>query len=165
MESEPAIAAMVRAISPIKPSLLKATPPKLPERSTTKATPILAPELIPNTEGPARGLRNTVCICKPLIDRPAPATKAVNACGKRDFQMIFCQVWGSSPVPVKMCHTALIGIRTEPNTMLRNKNTTILNMISRIKVVFRPVEAIVISRLTDDSIPVRNPVIIPGETL
>ena len=64
-----------------------------------------------------------------------------------------------------MCHTALIGIRTEPNTMLRNKNTTILNMISRIKVVFRPVEAIVISRLTDDSIPVRNPVIIPGETL
>ena len=33
MESEPAIAAMVRAISPIKPSLLKATPPKLPERS------------------------------------------------------------------------------------------------------------------------------------
>ena len=34
-------------------------------------------------------------------------------------------------------------------------------MISRIKVVFRPVEAIVISLLTDDSIPVRNPVIIP----
>lgn len=99
MESEPAIAAMVRAISPIKPSLLKATPPKLPERSTTKATPILAPELMPSTDGPAKGLRKTVCICKPLTESPAPATNAVSACGTRDFQIIFCHITDSFPVP------------------------------------------------------------------
>ena len=91
-DNEPMMAAIESATSPKRPRWLRATPPMLPEKSTTKATPILAPELIPNTEGPARGLRNTVCICKPLTDRPAPATKAVNACGKRDFQMIFCQV-------------------------------------------------------------------------
>ena len=61
-DKEPTMAAMDKPISPIKPSLLNATPPRLPLSKTTKATPILAPELIPNTEGPANGLRNTVCI-------------------------------------------------------------------------------------------------------
>ena len=45
---------------------------------------MLAPELIPNTEGPANGLRKTVCICNPLTAKPAPATSAVKACGKRE---------------------------------------------------------------------------------
>ena len=132
MESEPAIAAMVRAISPIKPSLLKATPPKLPERSTTKATPILAPELMPSTDGPAKGLRKTVCICKPLTESPAPATNAVSACGTRDFQIIFCQITDSFPVPQRIFHTARSGMETEPNTRFRKKNRKIEAIISSI---------------------------------
>ena len=36
-----------------------------------------------------RDRRNTVCICRPLTDSPAPATNAVNAWGTRDFQIIF----------------------------------------------------------------------------
>ena len=46
-------------------------------RSNSNATPSDAPLLTPKTDGPASGLRNTVCICNPLTDRPAPANKAV----------------------------------------------------------------------------------------
>ena len=95
IDNAPAIAATVSANSPISPRLLNATPPRLPDNKTTKATPILAPELIPNTEGPANGFLKTVCICNPLTDNPAPATNAVTAWGILDFQMIFVQMWFS----------------------------------------------------------------------
>ena len=49
----------------------------------TNATPRLAPELNPKTYGPANGLRNKVCISKPLIDKPIPTKTAVIAFGKR----------------------------------------------------------------------------------
>jgi len=49
----------------------------------TKATPKLAPELNPSTYGPASGLRNKVCISKPLTDNPIPTKTAVIALGKR----------------------------------------------------------------------------------
>ena len=109
-----------------------ATPTKLPERSTTKATPILAPELMPSTDGPAKGLRKTVCICKPLTESPAPATNAVSACGTRDFQIIFCQITDSFPVPQRIFHTARSGMETEPNTRFRKKNRKIEAIISSI---------------------------------
>lgn len=105
---------------------------KLPERSTTKATPILAPELMPSTDGPAKGLRKTVCICKPLTESPAPATNAVSACGTRDFQIIFCQITDSFPVPQRIFHTARSGMETEPNTRFRKKNRKIEAIISSI---------------------------------
>jgi len=88
----PIIAATDNATSPIYPKRLSATPPMAPDSSTTQATPKLAPELMPSTEGPANGLRNTVCICKPLTESPAPATNAVRACGTRLFQMILLQI-------------------------------------------------------------------------
>jgi hypothetical protein len=47
---------------------------------------------------------------KPLTDNPAPATNAVNACGTRDFQMIFCQIMDSSVFPHKMFQTERKGI-------------------------------------------------------
>ncbi len=56
--------------------------------STTIATPKLAPAVIPNTEGPANGFRNNVCICKPANDNAPPAKIAVMAFGNRIFQMI-----------------------------------------------------------------------------
>ena len=61
-QSEPIIADMVIAISPTVPMLHKATPAKFPESNTANATPKLAPELMPKTDGPAIGLRNIVCI-------------------------------------------------------------------------------------------------------
>ena len=96
---------------------------------------MLAPELIPSTEGPASGFRKTVCICKPLIARPAPATKAVNTCGRRDFQTIFCQVTGSSPSPQIMFQTDFNGIDTDPNTKFRNIRTRIDATMSDIRKV------------------------------
>ena len=86
------MAATESATSPIYPRRLSATPPIAPDSSTTQATPRLAPELMPSTEGPASGLRNTVCICKPLTESPAPATNAVRACGTRLFQRILLQI-------------------------------------------------------------------------
>ena len=52
-----------------------------PITSITMATPMLAPPLMPKTEGPARGLRKAVCNSNPLDDNAAPANMAVNACG------------------------------------------------------------------------------------
>lgn len=44
----------------------------------SRATPRLAPEETPKTEGPAKGLWNTVCKSKPATEREAPATTAVS---------------------------------------------------------------------------------------
>ena len=59
------------------------TPPKIEEPIMTKATPKLAPELIPNTKGPANGFLNNVCINNPEIPKPEPTNMAVIAFGKR----------------------------------------------------------------------------------
>lgn len=56
-------------------------PPKIPEPKMTKATPRLAPELMPKTNGPANGFLNIVCINKPEIPKPEPTKMAVNALG------------------------------------------------------------------------------------
>ena len=51
----------------------------------TKATPRLAPELIPSTYGPAIGFLKTVCICNPLNDSATPTVRAVIAFGNLNF--------------------------------------------------------------------------------
>ena len=128
IDNAPIMAAIVKAISPMNPNRLKAIPPILPDNKTTKATPKLAPELIPNTEGPANGLRNTVCICKPLTANPAPATMAVNACGTRDFQMIFCQMTDSpSSIPQRIFQMERKGISTEPKNRFSRNSTPMDN--------------------------------------
>ena len=62
---------------------LAKTPPNNPEPKITKATPKLAPELIPRTNGPANGFLNKVCINKPEMPKPEPTKMAVKALGKR----------------------------------------------------------------------------------
>ena len=57
------------------------TPPKTPEPKITKATPKLAPELIPKTKGPAKGFLKSVCMSKPEIPKPEPTKIAVMAFG------------------------------------------------------------------------------------
>lgn len=56
-------------------------PPKSPEPKITKATPKLAPELIPSTNGPAKGFLNKVCIKSPETPNPEPTKMAVMAFG------------------------------------------------------------------------------------
>ncbi len=56
-------------------------PPISDTPKMSKATPKLAPELIPSTNGPASGFLNKVCINKPLIDNPEPTKTAVIALG------------------------------------------------------------------------------------
>lgn len=46
-----------------------------------KATPKLAPELIPSTKGPANGFLKSVCINSPEIPNPDPTKIEVNAFG------------------------------------------------------------------------------------
>ena len=54
----------------------------------TKATPRLAPESIPSTDGPASGLLNTVCNIRPETASAAPDSRATTAFGKRDSSTI-----------------------------------------------------------------------------
>lgn len=56
-------------------------PPIILDPSIKEATPKLAPEEIPSTNGPASGFLNNVCISKPLIDKPEPTKIAVMAFG------------------------------------------------------------------------------------
>ena len=46
-----------------------------------KATPKLAPEVMPSTYGPASGFLNKVCIISPDIPNPEPTIIAVKALG------------------------------------------------------------------------------------
>ena len=64
------------------------TPPNKELPKIKKATPKLAPEEIPKTNGPANGFLNNVCISKPLIDKPEPTKIAVIAFGILNFRMI-----------------------------------------------------------------------------
>ena len=61
----------------------------------TSATPRLAPLLTPNIYGPAKGLRNSVCIISPLTDNAIPANMAVSILGKRK-ELIICDSTGDN---------------------------------------------------------------------
>ena len=74
--------------------------------SKINATPKLAPELIPNTKGPAKGFLNKVCICKPLTPKAAPANVAVKALGRRNLRIIFVHVVFSASCPSKIFITS-----------------------------------------------------------
>ena len=52
------------------------------------ATPKLAPELTPNTYGPAKGFWKRVCIINPAIDIADPVNIAVMALGNLKLYMI-----------------------------------------------------------------------------
>ena len=68
----PQLLGVITAVSP------KALPPKI-----KKATPRLAPLLIPKTNGPASGFLKSVCIINPATARPLPVSTAAKAFGIR----------------------------------------------------------------------------------
>ena len=90
--------------------------------SMTKATPRLAPELMPKMEGSARGLLKVVCNISPDEANAIPQSKAVTACGRRDSQTIKLQLAFSTSLPVRICHTTSAGMFTEPNNRLAPVN-------------------------------------------
>ena len=69
----PKTKAPINALSIIPVSDMKNGIPDI----TLKATNKLAPEFIPNTYGPAKGLLKRVCMSNPAIDNPTPAIKAI----------------------------------------------------------------------------------------
>ena len=123
---EPAIADRARLVSPARliPARREVLPPRptaTPASSTVKATPRLAPELIPSTNGPASGLRNRVCICNPLTESAAPASIAVNALGRRNFSTMVAQAGLEASPPSSTATISSIGMRTEPTAKLNRK--------------------------------------------
>ncbi len=104
---------------------VKKNPPKTDEPKIKSATPKLAPEEIPNTNGPAKGFLNNVCINKPLIDKPDPTKIAVIALGNLKFKMIISQLSFTESPPIIIENISLVGMLTEPKLIfIKNKKTS-----------------------------------------
>ena len=63
-----------------------------PNSSMTKATPRLAPALMPRMDGPASGFLKAVCNISPQTANAPPQSSAVSAWGKRDSQRMKLQL-------------------------------------------------------------------------
>jgi len=97
-------------------------PPNKPEPNIIKATPKLAPEVIPKTKGPANGFLNKVCINKPEIPKPEPTKIAVSAfCNLKS--VMTCHVVFSI-VPKRLPKMLFRGILTEPKLILTKKHSS-----------------------------------------
>ena len=97
MSEAPQIAPMIIDMKLETPAIwVDITPPP---SNITMATPRLAPESIPNMEGPANGLLNEVCSSRPEQARAAPHRVAVTACGKRESKIMNRQLSRSGVPP------------------------------------------------------------------
>ena len=105
-----------------------------PTWSITRATPRLAPLLMPKMEGPASGLRNAVCNSSPLAANAPPQRQAVMACGNRVCRMMYRQLSRSTSSPRRMWMISPMGIGTAPKMMLRAKSTTMVSVMTMQKV-------------------------------
>jgi hypothetical protein len=94
-------------------------PPKTDAPIITMATPKLAPLLRPKTYGPARGLRNKVCIRSPLMASPEPVIIAVIAFGNRYSTIIYRQVSLETSRLKIEAKTSLNGMFTEPKLIFK----------------------------------------------
>ena len=74
------------AIIVIQGLLRNSSRPIIEKRKITIATPKLAIEVIPKTEGSANGFLNSSCIKNPEIGSEIPTNKAVNDFGKRKLR-------------------------------------------------------------------------------
>ena len=108
----PMKAAASTATKPVSDTVPSVMPP--PKASITKAAPRLAPLLIPNIEGPARGLRNAVWSNSPLTASELPHSTAVIACGRRVCNMMYSHDAWAQSLPKRMATTSVNGMSTEP---------------------------------------------------
>ena len=117
-KKEPMLAAM--AMAQLEKDMDNKTPPKRDEPKSSRATPKLAPEEIPNTKGPARGFLKRVCINKPLIESPDPTNIAVIAFGTLKFKIMVCQLSFTVWSPKRIAQISVKGIETDPKLMFVN---------------------------------------------
>ena len=101
----------------------------IPKALITKipiATPKVEPEEIPNTEGPAKGFLNKVCINNPATEIPAPAIIAVIVLGILSLKIISV--------------SELKGTNTEPNIIPKKDNPSnrISSPIIFLEIVTKP---------------------------
>ena len=112
--------------APAVPTLASNECPAMPSSGApnrNNATPRLAPELIPSTKGPASGLRNNVCINRPLAASENPASTATTAFINRIFRMM-SRAMGSHGPPVSKAHTSRPPTPTDPDARSKAKSTT-----------------------------------------
>ena len=120
-KNEPKLAAI--AIAQLEKEIDKKTPPKIDDPKINNATPKLAPEEIPKTNGPANGFLNKVCISKPLIDNPDPTRIAVIAFGILKSSTIVCQLSLIVSSPKITAKISVKGIETDPKLIFVNQST------------------------------------------
>jgi len=104
--------------------LVNKKPPNIDEPKIKIATPKLAPEEMPKTNGPASGFLNKVCISKPQIDKPEPTKTAVIAFGILKLNKIIFQLSLDVEFPVKNARISSIGMETDPKLMFTKNNKT-----------------------------------------
>ena len=97
---------------------------------TNSATPKPAPELMPSTDGPAIGFRNSVCINNPTTDKPIPVRIAVIDFGILKLNKMCCQVSFDKSLPKSPLSISLKGICTEPILILTNQKISKATMSS-----------------------------------
>ncbi|GEM51894.1 hypothetical protein EB1_16840 [Empedobacter brevis NBRC 14943 = ATCC 43319] len=91
------------------------------------ATPKLAIDVIPKTEGSANGFLNNSCIKKPEIGNEIPTKRAVNDFGKRKLST---RLWSiSSEFPENTLKISVKEIETLPTLKLKIKRRSV-RMIS-----------------------------------
>ena len=103
----------------LETALVNKKPPKTDEPKIKIATPKLAPEEIPKTNGPAKGFLNNVCINKPQTDKPEPTKIAVIAFGILKLMIIVCQLSLVIFPPKMLLKISLNGIETDPKLMFK----------------------------------------------
>ena len=111
---------------PVMPNILShddVAMPSIGAASVKSATPRLAPELMPRTYGPARGLRKRVCICRPLAERAIPAAMATITFGSRILSTMVAWL-ASAALPISAAHTSLAGSAVVPIRRSHTANAT-----------------------------------------
>jgi hypothetical protein len=89
MSNNPNKAPRIEAKQSIHGLLMNPKKPRTPDKKMTKATPSPEAEVIPNTEGSAKGFRNNSCNKSPLMGRAIPVKIAAMAFGIRKSQISF----------------------------------------------------------------------------
>lgn len=79
---------------------------------------------MPNTDGPARGLRKAVCSNSPLAANAPPHSRAVTAPGSRDSMMMYCQLVLALGVPESIDNISAGGMLTEPMPILSTNSNS-----------------------------------------
>lgn len=121
------IAPIKEATMVIQGLLRNSSKPIIEKRKITMATPKLAIDVIPKTEGSANGFLNNSCIRKPEIGNEIPTKRAVNDFGKRKLST---RLWSiSSEFPESTLKISVKEIETLPTLKLKIKRRSV-RMIS-----------------------------------